>query len=407
MKLNKFKIIFFIIVLVTLIVLVGVLGFKWSKHHEVETQVLKNQSDNTNYIEKRDKSVKAPEKLKTIVDKKEPMYGQIDKYLKETHFNGTVAIFDNGKLKMNKGYGYKDIEKGKKNTANTMYLIGSSQKFTTGLMLKQLELEHKVDLNAPVTKYLPWFKTDKEITIKDLMLHKSGLYKYEASTNIKNLDQAVLSIQKRGIDDKVYHKHSYNDANYLVLAKVIEKVTGKPYVQNYYERLGNKFHLKHSAFYDEKPLQNEMAKGYKFKNDSFSFLRPNVLDQYFGAGNLYMAPYDMGKLINKLQQDKLFSSNVTNPMLHEFGTEEYPEEYRYGFYVTPYLNRVNGVFFGQTFTVYFNDRYVAILGTNIKNTNGFVTNEDKMRHIFYNILNQKKPYNTPGVKVQEKQRTNH
>lgn len=154
------------------------------------------------------------------------MYGQIDKYLKETHFNGTVAIFDNGKLKMNKGYGYKDIEKGKKNTANTMYLIGSSQKFTTGLMLKQLELEHKVDLNAPVTKYLPWFKTDKEITIKDLMLYKSGLYKYEASTNIKNLDQAVLSIQKRGIDDKVYHKHSYNDANYLVLAKVIEKVTG-------------------------------------------------------------------------------------------------------------------------------------------------------------------------------------
>ena len=92
----------------------------------------------------------------------------------------------------------------------------------------------------------------------------------------------------------------------------------KPYVQNYYERLGNKFHLEHSAFYDEKPLQNEMAKGYKFKNDSFSFLRPNVLDQYFGAGNLYMAPYDMGKLINKLQ-DKLFSSNVTNPMLHEFG----------------------------------------------------------------------------------------
>ena len=80
------------------------------------------------------------------------------------------------------------------------------------------------------------------------MLHKSGLYKYEASTNIKNLDQAVLSIQKRGIDDKVYHKHSYNDANYLVLAKVIEKVTGKPYVQNYYERLGNKFHLEHSAF---------------------------------------------------------------------------------------------------------------------------------------------------------------
>ena len=129
-----------------------------------------------------------------------------------------------------------------------MYLIGSAQKFTTGLMLKQLEVENKVNLQDSVTKYIPWFKTNKEITIKDLMLHKSGLYKYEASTNIKNLEQAVRAIQARGIDDTVYHKHQYNDANYLVLAKVIENVTGKPYVKNYYERLGNKYNLKHTAF---------------------------------------------------------------------------------------------------------------------------------------------------------------
>ena len=42
------------------------------------------------------------------------MYEQINKYLKSTNFNGTVAVFDNGKIKMNKGYGYQDIEKGKK-----------------------------------------------------------------------------------------------------------------------------------------------------------------------------------------------------------------------------------------------------------------------------------------------------
>ena len=47
-------------------------------------------------------------------------------------------------------------------------------------MLKQLEVENKVNLQDSVTKYIHWFKTNKEITIKDLMLHKSGLYKYEA-----------------------------------------------------------------------------------------------------------------------------------------------------------------------------------------------------------------------------------
>ena len=65
------------------------------------------------------------------------------------------------------------------------------------MILKQLEVENKVNINDPVTKYLPWFKTSKEITLKDLMLHESGLHKYEASTNIKNLDQAVKSIQQK------------------------------------------------------------------------------------------------------------------------------------------------------------------------------------------------------------------
>lgn len=112
-----------------------------------------------------------------------------------------------------------------------------------------------------------------------------------------------------------------------------------------------------------------------------------------------MAPYDMAKLISELQKNKIFSPEITHPILHEFGTAEFPEEYRYGFYVTPYLNRGNGVFFGQIFTVYFNDKYIVVLGTNVSNTPGFVDNEDKMRHIFYNILKQKKPYNTAGVKV--------
>lgn len=42
-----------------------------------------------------------------------------------------------------------------------MYLIGSAQKFTTGLILKKLENENKVNINDSVTKYLPWFETTK------------------------------------------------------------------------------------------------------------------------------------------------------------------------------------------------------------------------------------------------------
>ena len=44
-----------------------------------------------------------------------------------------------------------------------------------------------MNINDSVTKYLPWFETTKKITLKDLMLHRSGLYKFEASLKLKVL----------------------------------------------------------------------------------------------------------------------------------------------------------------------------------------------------------------------------
>ena len=51
MKLNKFKIVFFIIVLLTLVVSIGILGVEWTRHLELK-QTLSQESGNTNYIEK-------------------------------------------------------------------------------------------------------------------------------------------------------------------------------------------------------------------------------------------------------------------------------------------------------------------------------------------------------------------
>ena len=62
MKLNKTKIIFFIIVLVILIVLMIIFGRKWSEYLQTDSRIFKN--DNETYILKKDKHEKAPKKLK-------------------------------------------------------------------------------------------------------------------------------------------------------------------------------------------------------------------------------------------------------------------------------------------------------------------------------------------------------
>lgn len=385
MKNNKLKIIAFILVLIVLILLIILFVIKVT-NYSIKDSEYNNVNDNKAYIEHRDKNHKTVDKLKTV-QAKDDNIEQINTYLKNVHFNGSITVLKDGKLMLDKGYGYQNISSKKKSNANTMYLIGSAQKFTTGLILKHLELSNKININDPVTKYLPWFKTNKTITLKDLMLHRSGLYKFSANPNTKSLDGAVHDIQRRGINSKYYHKHLYNDANYLVLAQVIEAVTHHSYVENYYKFLAEPYHLEHSAFFNEKPYKKNMATGYKVKNEKLKTMKPNTLDQYYGAGNLFMSTHDMARLVNDLQQNNIFNQAVTTSLLQEIGSTKYPESYRYGFYSTSQVNRINGVFFGQIFTVYFNEDYIIVLATN-KVDYSKVSNESIISHIYYQLLGQ-------------------
>ena len=164
-------------------------------------------------------------------------------------------------------------------------------------MLKQLEIEDEIHMMTPVKHYLEWFDSIYPLSIKQLMLHQSGLYKYKANPKFKDLNDATHAIQQRGINPLEYNKYQYNDANYLILSKVIETVTHKSYMQNLNERLVKPYNLEYTARYSNLNFQKYMAVGYK--NDKLTGRRirqkPNILNQYDGAGNLYMSPYDMGK----------------------------------------------------------------------------------------------------------------
>lgn len=333
-------------------------------------------------------------KLSTVFDAQNSQDKAIEEYLQQVNFNGTVAIFHNGKIKFNKGYGMKNFESKEPNTANTMYLIGSSQKFLTGVMLKQLVENGKVNMNNPVSDYIPWFTTNAPILLNDLMMHKSGLFKYKGSTNFHSLDDAVHSIQQKGIQDGFYKRHRYNDGNYLVLAKVIESVLNKPYQKVFDETIAQKYKLQHTAFYDDPKAQSDMAIGYKNISNQPQLSKPLFLDQYYGAGNLYMAPYDMGKFIADLQHNRLFPESITTPYIKESKSKKYPGAYRYGFYSYKDKNRINGGFYGHVFTSYFNDKYIVVVGTNYEKRT--VKNETVIKHIYENILHQGGNYNQVG-----------
>ena len=84
---------------------------------------------------------------------------------------------------------------------------------------------------------------------------KPAHYKYKANPKFKDLNDATHAIQQRGINPLEYNKYQYNDANYLILSKVIETVTHKSYMQNLNERLVKPYNLEYTARYSNLNFQ--------------------------------------------------------------------------------------------------------------------------------------------------------
>src|SRR5713226_8501528 len=110
----------------------------------------------------------------------------------------SIALVDDQTIVWAKGFGFADPEKKKPATADTVYRVGSVSKLFTDIAVMQLVERGALDLDDPVRKYLRDFKPnnkfDKEITLRQLMTHRSGLCRESPVGNY--FDDGVPSLAK-------------------------------------------------------------------------------------------------------------------------------------------------------------------------------------------------------------------
>ncbi|RDY61489.1 serine hydrolase domain-containing protein [Flagellimonas nanhaiensis] len=162
--------------------------------------------------------------------------------LNEQHnlFQGSVLLAQHGKIIHSKAYGFKNIEENELNTLSTRFDIVSITKPITAIAILQLVQNGKLDLFAPIEKYLPELPKNisEKITIYQLLTHTSD-YK------LKNIDGFREQIEKTNSLKEVYDIHleqlpkwdsfgdfnpsgkwNYSNQGYDLLGVIIEKVTG-------------------------------------------------------------------------------------------------------------------------------------------------------------------------------------
>ncbi|RXK18814.1 serine hydrolase [Macrococcus sp. DPC7161] len=310
-------------------------------------------------------SLNASEKTKKIKD-----------LLEKNHFNGSIYIKKNNKIYTG-AFGVKSLNSNDKNTINSMFLVGSANKFVTAMLIKQLEKEKLLNVNDKVVQYIPNFP-NKNSTILDLILHKSGLKDYKPVKGNSSLIDSIQQINKDGLSSQWINQYHYNDANYIVLAKIVEIVTNQSYEKSLakYILIPNK--LKHTATSNNKVLNKYFTQGMEYKDEKFVSVKPIQVSAYYGAGNLYMSARDFGELASKFAENKLFDKTTTQNMTsYRFINQKY----RYGFHIMNGFYRSRGYFFGQDMLTWFNKDYTIVLATNKVGSIKDKSNENLMKTV--------------------------
>jgi CubicO group peptidase (beta-lactamase class C family) len=164
----------------------------------------------------------------------------MDAYLREQVKSNRIpgmafAVVKDGQVIFKAGYG--DAAPGRPVTPQTQFYIGSVSKSFTALAVMKLVDRGKIELDAPVQTYIPWFQVadpdvSKQITIRNLLNHTSGLAEKgdpNSTAYTANLEEQVRLMQYVKPVNKPGTTFEYYNHNYRILGYVVEVVSGQPY----------------------------------------------------------------------------------------------------------------------------------------------------------------------------------
>ncbi len=172
-----------------------------------------------------------------------------------------------------RGYGVADPA-GKPVTPQTPFIIGSITKSFTALALMQLVEQGKVELDAPVQRYIPWFHlanydASARLSLRHLLYHTSGISRFVgrellAGRGDASLEERVRELRSVKFLHPVGEVFQYSNVNYLVLGLVVQVVSGQPYGEYVREHILRPLQMHHSFVSEADALLNGMAQGYRW-----------------------------------------------------------------------------------------------------------------------------------------------
>jgi CubicO group peptidase (beta-lactamase class C family) len=252
-------------------------------------------------------------------------------YTANNAFMGTVLVTKGDQVLLDKGYGMAVLEWNVSNTPDTKFRLGSVTKQFTAALILLMQQEGKLNINDPVSKYLPDApKAWEKITLANLLGHTSGIPNF---TNFKEFgawsasahtwDEEYAFFKDKPLDFEPGAKFSYSNSNYEVLGGILEKVTGKKYGDLLRERIFVPLGMNDSGLDSDELVLPKRAEGYKPGPKGLTVARSESMSVPFSAGSIYSTTGDLLKWEHGLFGGKVLSADslkaMTTPGKGDYG----------------------------------------------------------------------------------------
>jgi teichoic acid D-alanine hydrolase len=243
-------------------------------------------------------------------------------------FSGSVLVADKGKIIFNQNIGLGNRQDRVFITANSKFKICSITKTFTAAIILQLMEEGKIDLTKTIGTYFPEYDgaARDKVNIHHLLTYSSGIENVDQSSEAMYAMQIpVDTIIKKYCSGKLVtdpgKQMNYKNAEYIILGKIIEKVTGKSYETVLKERILQPLKMNSSGYLRNKDIVPGLVTTYladstgEFYNDD-----PYWIENFYASGSMYATPQDLLKFDQALFTNKLLKKETVQLM-----TTPYPE----------------------------------------------------------------------------------
>ncbi|PFA67669.1 penicillin-binding protein [Bacillus sp. AFS015802] len=316
---------------------------------------------------------------------------KIKEHAEKEGFSGTVIVKKQEELLVETAFGHADRSEGRSNSVDTRFGIASGCKLFTAVAICQLVEEERVSFHTPIKECLgsgfPHF--DDKVTIHHLLTHTSGISDYFDEDVMDDFEelwkQTPMYLMRKGEDFLPLFQNGhmkfppgerfdYNNAGYIILGLVIEKLSGKTVQEYIKEHIFGPANMHTSGYFRLDRLPANTAYGYIDEpEDSW---RTNVFSipiQGGADGGAYVTGPDMISFWESLLTNKLLSERGTKLISKSHAKVKEGVDYGYGMWLNqPDKHHVMGYDPGVSFhSAYYPEKDIKAVVLSNKSSGAF------------------------------------